>query len=224
MTAGLAVAGALLGAALTAQAGAAPSARVPLDGVAAVVERRVITTSEVEAEARLVLLEKAGPDVALGPLDPRLLAAVLDTVVAQELLALEARRTGVAVREMDIDKTVTAVRARLPDADGARDFFARIGADEELLRSRARRDLGAQALLSRIFADVKVTDEEVTAALREHPEQGGPAEARAALEKARRDAAFADLLRRIRQDVEVRLIAAAGQGAAGQGASVGAAR
>lgn len=194
--------------AVAAAPGPAVPGRVALDGVAAVVERRVITTSEVEAEARLVLLEKAGPAVALGPIDPSLLGAVLDTLVAQELLALEARRTGVVVREVDIDKTVAALRGRVADAEESRAFFARAAVDEELLRSRARRDLGAQALLSRAFAEVKVGDEEIEALLRE---QGGGdrAAARASLEKARRDRIFAELLDRVRRDVEVRVIASA---------------
>jgi hypothetical protein len=146
MMAAVALCAALAGGA-TAQAPegarAGEAQRTLIDGVAAVVERRVITTSEVEAEARLVLLERAGPEVALRRLDPELVAAVLDTIVAQELLALEARRSGVVTREVDIDKAVGSLRAKAGDAEAARRFFARAGADEELLRGRARRDLAA---------------------------------------------------------------------------------
>lgn len=184
----------------------AASSRTAIDGVAAVVERRVITTSEVDAEARLALLEKAGADVAAGHLDAQLEKAVLDSMVAQELLALEARRTGVAVREIDIDKSVAAVRAHFDDADAARTFFTRFGIDEELLRGRARRDLAAGALLEKTFADVKVSDDEADAYLTEHKDLVDRAMAKRALDKARRDARFAALMKRLAAHVEVRVV------------------
>ena len=204
--AALTVACAILGgAALHADEDAGP-ARAPIDSVAAVVERRVITTSEVGAEARLVLLDKAGGDAASGRLDDALLGAVLDNMVAQELLALEARRTGVAIREIDIDKAVAAERARFDDAASASAFFTRFGIDEELLRARARRDLAAAALLTRMFADVRVTDDEADAYLSEHKDLVDRPSAARALEKGKRDARFNALMRRLRADVEVRMV------------------
>jgi hypothetical protein len=183
----------------------APSGRIPVDAVAAVIERRVVTTSEVDAEARLVLLEKAGPEIAAGPIDDKLRAVVLDTIVAQELLALQARRTGVTVRETDIDKLLVAQRERFPDAEKARAFFLRVGADEELLRGRARRDLAVQALLSRSFAEVKLSDDEVAAFAKVHPELD-VARAREELVRERRERIFRALLERTRKDVDVRVI------------------
>jgi hypothetical protein len=193
--------------------------REPVDAVAAVIERRVVTTSEVQAEARLVLLERAGPDVATGSLDAGLLQKVLDAIVVQELLALEARRTGIAVREVDIDKSVETVRARFSDSafvpgaaptaapvDASRAFFAKLGVDEELLRGRARRDLAAGALLNKMFADVKVTDAEATALLSSRPELVDVASARTALEKERKEQKFAALVDTIRRSTEVRVV------------------
>ena len=188
-----------------AQAPSSP-AREPIDGVAAVVERRVVTTSEVRAEARLVLLERAGAEAAGGRLDAALEKAVLDSMVAQELLALEARRTGVAVREIDIDKSVAGVRAHFDDADTARGFFTRFGVDEELLRGRARRDLAAGVLLEKTLADIKVTDEEADAYLSEHRDLVDRAVAKRSLEKSRRDARFDALMHRLSASVEVRVV------------------
>lgn len=202
---------------------AAPSAREPIDAVAAVIERRVVTTSEVQAEARLVLLERAGPVVAQEPLDPQLIAKVLESIVLQELLALEARRTGIAVREVDIDKSVEAVRARYTDTytanvpgavpstapiEATRAFFSKIGVDEELLRSRARRDLAAGALLTKVFAEVKVTDAEAAALLTSRPELGlGDVNAaKIALEKERKEQRFHVLVEAIRKSTEVRVV------------------
>jgi hypothetical protein len=178
----------------------------PLDSVAAVVERRVITQSEVQAEARLVLLEKAGAESARGRVDEELAQAVLDSIVAQELLALEARRTGVAVREIDIDKSIAGVRALFANPDDARAFFGRYGIDEELLRARARRDLAAQALLERSFADVRVSDDEADAFLSEHKELADREPARAALLQKRRSDRFQALMHRLKGEVEVRII------------------
>lgn len=183
--------------------------RQALDAVAAVVERRVVTTSEIEAEARLVLLDRAGAEVAAGSLDAGLLHKVLDSVVMQELLALEARRTGIAVREVDIDKSVEAVRARLgQDVDVARTFLQRFGIDEELLRSRARRDLAAQALLQKVFSEVKVSDDEAAALASSQnlADVDAVAAARATLERERRDARFRTLIEAIRRSTEVRVV------------------
>jgi hypothetical protein len=180
---------------------------------------RVVTTSEVQAEARLVLLERAGPDVATGPLDAGLLGKVLDAIVVQELLALEARRTGIAVREVDIDKSVETVRARFIDnafvpgaaptaapVEASRAFFAKLGVDEELLRGRARRDLAASALLNKTFADVKVSDAEAAALLSSRPELGDVVSARVALEKERKEQRFAALVDTVRKSTEVRVV------------------
>lgn len=208
-------------AALLAASLVVPSARVPVDGVAAVVERRVITVSEVDAEARLALLARATPasgepDLPTAPLDAKLKRAVLDTMVAHELLALEARRKGVVVREADVDAAVAAVRARFASAEVARAFFARFGIDEELLRGRARRDLLASAQLQGALADVKVTDEEARAYLEidiglaeDRPLPERIAAARAALLTARREERTAKIVADIARGVEVRIVAPA---------------
>lgn len=180
--------------------------RLVLDSVAAVVERRVITLSEVKAEARLAVVERAGPEAALVDMDRRLLAAVLETIVAQELLAYEARRTGVVVREADVDQSVVSLRGRIGDGNAAKVFWARTGIDEELLRSRARRDLAAQALLGRALPTVRIPDDEVAAHLRTHPELEGPEAARSILERAGRDVLLHALLDRLRNDVDVRVM------------------
>lgn len=206
MSSTIVVAGVLVAGVLVAGVAVAGE-RTAIDSVAAVVERRVVTTSEVQAEARLVLLERAGPEAAGARLDAALLGAVLDNIVAQELLALEARRTGVAVREIDIDKSVAAVRARFDDADAARAFFTRFAIDEELLRGRARRDMAANELLLRAFAEIKVGDDEASAFLAEHEHLFVDKQAaRRALEKQRRDQRFEALMRRLKAEVEVRVV------------------
>lgn len=177
-----------------------------LDSVAAVIERRVVTLSEVSIEARLVLFERGGVDVALGPVDERLRAAVLETMVAQELLALEARRAGVVVRETEIDGALHQQRARFDSEDAARAFWARLGADEELLRARARRDLSADVMLKRAWAEIRVPAIDVARFLEQHPEHGTIERARAVLEQREKERVVAEALRRARTDADVRII------------------
>ena len=192
--------------ALLATQPASTSGRTLVDAVAAVVERRVITMSEVEAEARLVLLERAGPAAAEAALDSALLDRILDVIVVQELLALDARRTGVAVREVDIDARVGAVRARFGAPDDARVFLAQHAIDEELLRTRARRDLAAEALLRRVFNEIRVSDDEAQALLTSRPELIDVNNARGTLEKQRKEARLSGLIEKLRREVEVRVV------------------
>lgn len=207
--------------ALLALAVLLPLAREPVDSVAAVVERRVITLSELEAEARLALLLRAPPgadqpEPGSDALDSKLRAAVLQTMVAHELLALEARRRGLVVREADVDAAVAQVKARFAGPEAARAWLARAGADEELLRGRARRDLLAAAHLQGALADLKVTDEEARAYLEidleiaaDRPLPERVAAARAALLGARREERTAQLVAELARGVEVRIVAAA---------------
>lgn len=196
-----------------------PLAREPVDSVAAVVERRVITVSEVDAEARLALLLRADTgvddlDLSPGALDDKLRRVVLQTMVAHELLALEARRKGLVVREADVDLAVSQVRARFPGPDAARAWLTRTGIDEELLRTRARRDLLAAAQLQGALAELKVSDEEARAYLEidlelaaDRPMPERIAAARAALLAARREERTAQIVADIGRGVEVRMVA-----------------
>ncbi len=197
----------------------APAVRTPVDSVAAVVERRVITSSEVEAEARLAILLRAAPavaDVDLSPaaVDDKLRRAVLDTMVAHELLALEARRKGLVVREADVDAAVAGVRERFAGPLAARAFFARYGIDDELLRGRARRDLLATAQLQGALLEIKVSDEEARAYLdvdiglaEDRPMPERIVVARAALLAARREERTAQMVADLARGVEVRIVA-----------------
>jgi SurA N-terminal domain len=219
------VLGVALGHALAAQASpiAAPRAerdteRVALDAVAAVVDRKVITVSEVEAEARLALLEKAGPAAADGAIDARFLRTLLDHLITQELLAVEARRTlGATMKEGVVDAKVQALRDRFTSPEAARAFLQQHGIDEELLRARARRDLMNQALVSEVLARAGApTDDEVR---RVAAEQGAAAQDAARLAsvredllRARREQAFSELMLRLKGELDVRVVAAFADG------------
>jgi hypothetical protein len=194
--------------------------RVPLDAVAAVVDRRVITLTEVEAFGRLSLLRQGGPGAATAPLDDAFRRAVLDSLIVTELLALEARRTpGLFVREADVDKAVAELRGHVGDDDTLfRAFLARCTLDDESLRAMLRRDLSVQVLLGRRLADTaRVGDDDVRAYLLDHPELRAGASlgdrlaaARAALLAERRERGMQTLIEEVRQGVEVRVVASFG--------------
>lgn len=184
--------------------------RVALEAVAAVVDRKVVTVTEVEAEARLAVLEKAGAAAAGEPLDGRLLRTMLDHVVTQELLAVEARRTlAVVIKEGVVESKVQALREGFATPEEAHAFFSRHAIDDELLRARARRDLMNQALLSEVLARAgQPTDDEVKRSLNDPRADA----ARIGVEKerllrARRDQAFADLMMRLKRELDVRVVA-----------------
>lgn len=195
---------------------AAPTAFVLVDGVAAVVDRRVLTLREVDLEARIILVRRAGEGGARQALDDDLRRGVLSYLVVQELLAAEARRTpGLLVREADVDKGVATFRARfLEDASYAR-FLAVHGVDEEELRAVIRRDLLVEALLAKVLgAPEVVADADADAYLAAHPDlaAGAPWDerrqaARDAVRRERRDRRFAAYVEERKRDVDVRLLA-----------------
>jgi hypothetical protein len=205
-------AGACLGVLL---AGAALAEPVLVDGVAAVVGRRVITRTEVETEGRMVLVNRAGQKGLQQPIDDAFRKSVLDYLLVQELLVQEARRVhGLAVPEVEVDKGVAAFRQRFHADKDFRDFLAESGADEEAVRTIVRRDLTVQALLARVL-DVKApTGPEVSAWLVANPTslEGASDEARVRgageqIVQARREERFAAFVEELKQRTELRVVA-----------------
>ena len=196
---------------------AEPTPRVLVDAVAAVVGRRVITLSELRAEASIVLVKRAGPRALASRIDAAFLDSVLDYVIAQELLLDEARHRGFTVTERSVDKQVAAFRARFRSDEDYTRFVAESPASDEDVRAVARRDLTVQALLRRALPPAEVVQEaDAWAYIRAHPAlvPGGPparrlAAARAQLAKERQQRALTELLDAIRARVEVRVLGAA---------------
>lgn len=149
---------------------AAYAQRTLVDGVAAVVGRRVITRTDVETEGRVVLVNRAGIKGLEQPIDDAFRKSVLDYMVVQELLVQEARRVhGVVIPESEVDKGVAAFRGRFDDTAAFRAFVASVGADEEAVRTIVRRDLTVQALLSRVLVVGTPTDADVRRWLEKNP-------------------------------------------------------
>lgn len=191
--------------------------RVLIDGVAAVVGRRVITLREVETEGQLLLVQRVGERRTDGPVDDAFRKSVLDYLIVQELLALEARRGyGIVVREAEVEQEVIRFQNKFKDLQVYRNTLSSLDISEESLRAVLRRELVVKAFLNRVLHfEREVTNQEVATFLREHPSalvDIPPASqmqaAKRLIRTEMRDAQFARLVDELKRNQEIRLIAA----------------
>jgi hypothetical protein len=200
---------------LTAMAAQAPGP-VLVDGVAAVVGTEVITLSEVEAEGRVILLDRAGTGALTQILDDGFRARVLEYIVVQELLAASARRDHrIVVRESAVDKAVSELSKTLAAAGGLPKLLEVTRIAEDDVRAILRRDLAVKKLLTAVLADDSpVPAAEVSRFLEERPammadrplvERRRAAEKE--LKKQRRDRRFSRYVEGLRKETEVRRVA-----------------
>lgn len=205
---------------------AAPAAaeRTLVDGVAAVVGRRVITRTDVDTEGRVVLVNRAGMKGLEQPIDDAFRRSVLDYMVVQELLVQEAQRVhGVVIPESEVDKGLAAFKGRFGDDDAFRAFLGSVGADEEGVRTIVRRDLTVQALLSRVLVAKTPEDDEIRRWLEgSTPFLPGAAQetrvraAKDAIVREQREQLFVAYVEELKGRTEVRVVAAFGEPAAAE--------
>lgn len=120
----------------------APGPGTLVDRVVAVVDKQVVTQSELLLEARVALLLREGEVAATADLDEPALKAFLDYLVNQLLVAGQARRLGaedVSAAETEHELRELARRFRSPDAYRA--FLRRFDATEDRLRNILARNL-----------------------------------------------------------------------------------
>ena len=102
-----------------------PAATRNIDGVAAVVDGRVITRSEVD-ELAATRTQMAGG--APSPLDAR--GQALEALIEQSLMEREADKLGIRVTDDELEKTVAEIRSRNSlDEEGFRRAIASQGLD-----------------------------------------------------------------------------------------------
>ena len=194
--------------------------RVLIDGVAAVVGRRVLTLREVDAEGRMILVQRVGARGAEQDIDDSFRNSVLDYLIVQELLVQEARRGyGIAIREAEIEDELKALVAKFESVDVYQRITAQLGLSEENLRAMFRRELIVKSFLNQVldFED-EISNQEAAAYLREHkgamqdvPEASKVQAAKLALRNQLRDAQFARLVAELRRNQEVRIVASYGK-------------
>lgn len=126
----------LLGLILVAQAG------VRVDRVEAVIDKDVIVTSELEAEARIQLVLRAGQTAGQVPLSEEFLSAFLDYLIDQYLVSARARRLGgIEVKDAEVESKIAEIRLAFPSIRAWDAFLRRFDIATDFLRDILRRNL-----------------------------------------------------------------------------------
>lgn len=188
---------------------AEPETRV-LDRAVASIEGRVIAWSQLEFEARVLLVAAGGVQAAFAPLDQQVLEASLRAVVDQRLALLEADQLEAYLLEPgELEKAIAQFRARFQSEAAFAQFLANHEADLTDLGEVLRRSLRAQrALEGKLRLRAQVTEGEAKAWRAARPElQEVPLDkVRTMLVQQR----FADLVKKEladrRRQVDVRLL------------------
>jgi hypothetical protein len=164
-----------------------------VDRVVAVVDKQVITHSELLTEARLALASE-GEVVASGDLDDQIVRRFLDYTVSQTLVAMQIRRLGsIDVSETEIDREVQRFSMRFRSNDSFRAFLRRFDISEESLRNfLARRVRNDRFIAERMRLKVP---------------EGGDESAR----QARYEEALKRWLSELRAGAEIRLLGPTGE-------------
>ena len=120
-----------------------------VDRVVAVVDKQVLTQSELLIEARVALALREGGDAAAADLDEPIVRAFLDYVVNQMLVSAQARRLGAEqVAGSEVDREVQRFADLFRSSDAYRAFLRRFDVSEEALRHILERNLRNQRFIA----------------------------------------------------------------------------
>lgn len=115
---------------------------LPVDRIVAVVDKVVLTHSELLWEARVALALREGGEAATSELRPELLEAFRDYVIDQLLVAAQARRLGgVEVSGEEERRAVAQFAERFRSEAAHRSFLARFGLSQTVVANILRRNL-----------------------------------------------------------------------------------
>jgi hypothetical protein len=200
------------GVVLMVWAGAAGAQAEPriIDRAVASIEGRVITASQLQFEARVLLIAAGGTEAAFAPLDPPALAAGLSAMVDQRLALLEADKLDAYQLEPgELERAIAQFRGRFASEEKFARFLAEHEADLSDLSEILRRSLRAErALEGKLRLRAQVTEAEARTFRAEHSEfkDVGVDRVRAMLVQRR----FGELVRKElagqRRQVDVRLL------------------
>lgn len=188
---------------------AQPAPRV-LDRAVASVQGKVISASQLEFEARVLLVNAGGVQAAFAPLDHEALESGLRAIIDQRLALLEADKLEAYPLEPgELERAIAAFRARFESEARFAAFLAQHEAALEDLAEVLRRSLRAQrALEGKLRLRAQVPEREARAVQAVRPElRDAPLEdVRAMLVQQR----FAELVKKElaeqRRQVDVRLL------------------
>ena len=102
---------------LAALLSAHPAAARLLDRVVALVDGRVLSWSQLDFEARVMLIDRGGVEAATAPLDAATIQSALDLAIAQRAATAEADKLNAyPVEPAEIDQRLRTFESRFPSA------------------------------------------------------------------------------------------------------------
>lgn len=187
------------------------------ESVALVVGERVVTRSELEVEARLVLVASGGVNAAFAELDAQTIASVQAYLVNQLLILQEVERLGVF--EVDADEAsreLALLRQRFPSRQSFEIFLQSQDVTFDRVRATLERNLRVKRYLdTRVKMSVNVTDADVRTffeghrkRFRDQPLERVREVIRGYLFEQRYKDAVQDLMARLRRNGEVQILEA----------------
>lgn len=180
------------------------------DRVVAEVDGRLVTASQLEFEARTLVVAAGGVGAATAPLDERTLTELLEVIVDQRLVTLEADKLeAYPLEEGELERAVSSFRARFPSEARFREFLEAHEAQVDDLKQVLRRALRAQRVLeAKLRLKARVSEGEARRYATEHPELHGAAleVVRQRLATERFEALKREELAQQRRKVDVRLL------------------
>lgn len=143
-----------------------------IDRAVASIEGRVIAASQLEFEARVLLIDAGGVTAAFAPLDQQVLDASLKAIIDQRLAVLEADKLeAYPLDEGELEGAIARFRSRFESEERFVRFLFNHEAELTDLAEVLRRSLRAQkALEGKLRLRATVTDADARAYMLEHAE------------------------------------------------------
>lgn len=129
-----------------------PAAGRVLDRVVALVDGRVLSWTQLDFEARVMLIDRGGVEAATAPLDAATLQNALDLAIAQRAATTEADKLNAyPVEPAEIDQRLRTFESRFPSAAAFEAFLKAHDADRAALA-----EVLARALRTEKFVEGRV--------------------------------------------------------------------
>ena len=200
---------AVLGALLAAH----PAAGRVLDRVVALVDGRVLSWTQLDFEARVMLIDRGGVEAATAPLDAATIQNALDLAIAQRAATTEADKLNAyPVEPAEIDQRLRTFESRFPSAAAFEAFLKAHDADRAALAEVLARAVRTEKFIEgRVRLRSQVPESEVRKAW--EADKGGRTweEARGPLrDRMQRERAYVlarEALAQLRTSIPVRIIA-----------------
>jgi hypothetical protein len=146
-----------------------------IDRSVALVKGQVLTLSELDREARVLLIYAGGAEAATAELDLQALRAALDQIISDRLLSAEAEALGAyPLEENELETAVKRFKGRFQTQAAWQAFLDRHEADEAAVSVTLGRYLRAQHVLDgKLRLKAQVSEAEARKYVAEHKELEG---------------------------------------------------